>query len=106
MRYLISLRHIMLELSIIFGMKCDWCNSYTTTFEDNKGAIDSAKEPKYRPQTKHLSIKWYHFREYIKQDTSKIVYIERNEEKSDIMIKTLAKPQFGYLRKHILGWLI
>ena len=40
MRYLIPLRHIMLEVSSVFGMKCDSCNSYTTTFEDNKGAIE------------------------------------------------------------------
>ena len=28
----IPLRHIMLEVSSVFGMKCDSCNSYTTTF--------------------------------------------------------------------------
>ena len=39
LRYLIPLRHIMLEVSSLFGMKCGLCNSYTTTFEDNKGAI-------------------------------------------------------------------
>ena len=59
-------------------MKCDLCNSYTTTFEDNKGAIELEKEPKYRPLTKHLSIKWHHFRDNIKRGTSKIVYTETN----------------------------
>ena len=54
---LIPFIHIMLEVSSVFGMTCDWCNSYTTTFEDNKVAIDLAKEPKYRPRTKHLFIK-------------------------------------------------
>ena len=43
MRYLIALRHIMLEVSSILGMKCDACNSYNKTFEDNKGAIQLAK---------------------------------------------------------------
>ena len=66
----------MLEVSSIFGIKFDSCNSYTTTFEENKGSIELAEEPKYRPQTKHISIKWHHFREHIKQGTSKIVYIE------------------------------
>ena len=70
---LIPLRHIMLENSIVFGIKCDSCNSYTTNFEDNKGAIELAKEPKYRPRTKHISIKWDHFREHIKWGTSKRV---------------------------------
>ena len=50
MRHLIPLRHIMLEVSSAFGMKCDSCNSYTTTFEYNKVAIELEKEPKYRPQ--------------------------------------------------------
>ena len=103
MRDLIPLRHIMLEVSSVFGMKCDSCNSYTTTFEDNKGAIELAKEPKYRPQTKHLSIKWHHFREHTKQGTAEIFYIETNEQKAYIMTKPLAKPQFEYLRKHIMG---
>ena len=40
MRDLIPLRHIMLEVSSVFGMKCDSCNSYTTTFKENKGAIE------------------------------------------------------------------
>ena len=60
MKYLISLRHSMLELSKVFGMKCDSWSSYTITFEDNKGSIELAKEPKYRPWTKHISLKWHH----------------------------------------------
>ena len=39
MIYLIPLRNIMVEVSSVLGMKCDLCNSYTTTLEDNKGAI-------------------------------------------------------------------
>ena len=104
MRDLIPLRHIMLEVSSVFGMKCDQSNSFKTTFEDNTGEIEFAKEPKYRPQTKYLSIKWHHFREHIKRGTSKILYDETSEQKAYIMTKPLAKPQFEYLRKHIMEW--
>ena len=62
------------------------------------------KYPKYRPQTKHLSIKWNYFIDHIKQGTSNIFYVEKNEQQSDIMKKPLAKPQFEYLRKKIMGW--
>ena len=68
----------MLEVSSVFRMKCDSYDSYTTNFEENKGEIDISKEPKYRPITKHPSIKWHHFRDHIKQGTSKIFYIETN----------------------------
>ena len=40
MRDLIPLRHIMLEVSSVFGIRCDSCHSYTTTFEYKKGAIE------------------------------------------------------------------
>ena len=36
--------------------------------------------------------------------TSKIVYIETNEQQADIMAKSLAKQQFEYLHKYIMGW--
>ena len=104
MRDLIPLRQIMLDVASVFGMECNSYNSYTTTFEDNKGSIELAKEPKYRPRTKHLSIKWHHFREHIKQGTSKIVYIDKNEQQADIMTKSFPKPLFEYLCKQIMGW--
>ena len=40
MRFLIPLRHNMLEVSSVFGIKCDLCNSYTTKFEENKVNIN------------------------------------------------------------------
>ena len=94
----------MLEVSTVLVMKWYSCNSYPTTFHENKEAIELAKEPKYRPLKKHISIKWYFFREHNKLGTSKIVYIEINEQQADIMTKPLAKPQFDYLLKYIMGW--
>jgi hypothetical protein len=38
-----------------------------TVFEDNSGAIEIAKVPKMRPRTKHLNIKYHHFREEVKK---------------------------------------
>ena len=36
-------------------------------FEDNAGAIEIANVPKMRPRTKHLNIKYHHFREEVKK---------------------------------------
>ena len=57
MRYLIPLIQIMLDVSRVFGMKCDSCNSNTTTFKDNKVEIELEKELKDRPQTKQFPSK-------------------------------------------------
>jgi hypothetical protein len=34
-------------------------------FEDNVGAIEMARLPKMRPRTKHLNMKYHHFREAV-----------------------------------------
>jgi hypothetical protein len=36
-------------------------------FEDNSGALEMARTPKMRPRTKHLKIKYHHFREAVEQ---------------------------------------
>jgi hypothetical protein len=36
---------------------------YCKAFEDNSGALEMAKTPKMRPRTKHINIKYHHFRE-------------------------------------------
>ena len=46
-------------------------------FEDNAGAIEIANVPKLRPRTKHLNIKYHHFREEVKKRTI-IIYHTRN----------------------------
>ena len=48
----IILRHIMLEVSSVLGMKCNLCNSYTTTFEENKGTIRFCKRTKIQTSYK------------------------------------------------------
>jgi hypothetical protein len=34
-------------------------------FEENSGAFEMARSPKMRPRTKHLNIKYHHFREEV-----------------------------------------
>ena len=80
MTYLIPLRCIMLLVSSVLGIKCDSCNSYTTTYEENKGRIESAKDPNNSTWTKKI-IKWNHLREHIKQSTSKIVILKQMNNK-------------------------
>ncbi len=34
-------------------------------FEDNSGALEITKVPKMRPRTKHIKIKYHHFRDFV-----------------------------------------
>ena len=73
-------------------------------FEDNAGAIEIANVLKMRPRTKHLNIKYHHFREEVKKGTISI-YNTRNEEQiADIFTKTLPEQLFIKFREKMMGW--
>ncbi len=36
-------------------------------FKDNSGALELAMTPKMRPRTKHINVKFHHFRDYVKR---------------------------------------
>jgi hypothetical protein len=39
---------------------------FCKAFKDNSGALELAHLPKMRPQTKHINIKYHHFREHVR----------------------------------------
>ena len=104
MRDLLPLRTILSELSRILMFEITTPIAQSTVFEDNNGAIELAKEPKYRPRTKHIAIKYHHFRDNVQSGKVEIKPIDTKEQRADIMTKPLEKTQFEYLRKSINGW--
>ena len=54
-------------------------------FEDNAGAIEMANEDKFRPRTKHINVKYHHFRDYVEDGTIKIEYIASDDNPADIL---------------------
>ena len=74
-------------------------------FEDNAGAIEIAKEKKYRPRTKHLNVKLHHFRYYV--DVTREITIHKIDTKSqpaDMLTKPLPEPEFVAHRHTVMGW--
>ena len=73
-------------------------------FKDNNGAIELAKAPKIRPRTKHIALKYHHFREHVRKGLIKINPIDTLEQVADIFTKALPFPVFNYLSKKMMGW--
>ena len=74
-------------------------------FEDNNGAIKLAMAPKIRPCTKHVALKYHHFREHGRRGLIEINPIDTLEQVADIFTKALLLPIFNYLRKKMMGWI-
>ena len=75
-----------------------------TAYEDNKGAIELANAPKMGPRTKHINIKYHHFRDAVEKKTIEIEYVDTKEQLADIGTKPLEPKIFEKLRKLLIGW--
>ena len=49
---------------------------YCNAFEDNTGALELSKVPKMRPRTKHINIKYHHFRAHIQKGTITVQHVD------------------------------
>ena len=77
---------------------------YCGVYEENSGALEIAKEHKYRPRTKHLNIKLHHFRQYVNNNEIDMLPINTDDQPEDIFTKPLAEPLLIKHWKFITGW--
>ena len=104
MRDVIPLMTIIEELSEVLKIKKEKPKIFCTVFEDNNGALELAKTPRMRPRTKHISLKFHHFRQQVKDGKIKIEAIDTKVQIADIFTKPLPRLQLESLRKIFLGW--
>ncbi|KAI2493616.1 hypothetical protein MHU86_20940 [Fragilaria crotonensis] len=73
-------------------------------FEDNSGALTMAQVPKMRPRTKHLNVKYHHFRDHVARGEISLYPVTSANQEADIYTKPLPTTLFSRLRLAILGW--
>lgn len=77
---------------------------YCKLFEDNSAALEIARVPKMRPRTKHINIKYHHFRQHVKSGQIKILPIDTKDQIADIFTKPLPFHLFNKSRELLLKW--
>jgi len=77
---------------------------YCKLFEDNSAALEIARVSKMRPRTKHVNMKYHHFREYVKKGLIEILPISTDDQLADIGTKPLAFSKFNTFRELIMKW--
>ena len=73
-------------------------------FEDNSGALELARVPKLRSRTKHMNLKYHHFRSFVRKSLISIHHIGTLEQLADIMTKPLGEDDFKRHRFTLMGW--
>ena len=75
-----------------------------TAFEDNSGALELARTPRMRPRTKHINIKYHHFRQHVAAGLIKIEPINTLDQLADVFTKAVSRDLFFKFRGLIMGW--
>jgi hypothetical protein len=105
LREVIPLMHILheaVEHGVLQGMQRP--RIHCKVFEDNSGALELAKVPKMRPRTKHINIKYHHFREYVRLGLVSVHPVMSADQIADIFTKSLPTELHQKLRRLIVGW--
>ena len=103
MRDVIPLISLLRELQPILSFECKSPTVHCTIFEDNRGCIDLVTTPKIRPRTKHIALKYHHFRSYVLDRTISIKHVDTKLQIADIFTKALSDAQFIVLRTMLMG---
>ena len=104
MRDIISLMELLRELNANMNIPIQKPKVKCSVFEDNNGAIELTKVPKICPRTKHIGIKYHHFRKHVSNGNIKILPIDTLEQIADTFTKSLSRELFERLRKKLIGW--
>jgi hypothetical protein len=80
------------------------CRIHCRIFEDNEGAIEIAKVPKMRPRTKHLNIKYHHFREEVRKGNVSIYHVRTEDQMAEMLTKPLEEATFETHQRKMMGW--
>ena len=87
-----------------FGIRGTIPEVHCKVFEDNSGAIEIAKVPKMRPRTKHINVRYHHFRQHVEKGEVTIHAIKTEEQPADILNKPLSEVLLRKHRLFIQGW--
>jgi hypothetical protein len=103
-RDLIPMRALLNEFASVTKLIVGPTTTYSTIFEDNKGCVELTNAPRLRPRTRHIGIKYHHFRSHVARGEIKVQWIDTKHQLADIFTKPLPASAFKYLRNLLLGW--
>ena len=103
MREVIALMNLMKEVDTVFSLNGCKPKIHCKVFEDNESCFAMTKNKKFSPRTKHIAIKYHHFRSCIGTKVT-IHSINTKEQTAYIFTKPLEELPFLYLRNKLSGW--
>ena len=104
MRDVIPFVNVLTELQTFYSDELSKPQNLCKLFEDNNGVMMLATEQKYRPRTKHIALKYHHFRSFVKDKKVTMLPIDTKEQIADQLTKPLDFQTYVQLRYKLMGW--
>ena len=70
----------------------------TTLYEDNTGALELSKNPKFHNRTKHIDVAYHFTRERVASNELSVIHCSTDEMLADVMTKGLGRIKFEKFR--------
>jgi hypothetical protein len=105
LREVIPLMEITRELQSV-GFKFDATTPrlHCKVFEDNESCLAISTVHKSRTRTKHINVQYHHFRSYVQSGDISILPIDTEEQRADILTKSVPLATLLKHRATIQGW--
>jgi len=104
LREVIPLMTLMKELHGVFPIHINKPNFICKVHEDNQSYIKMAHSDKITPRTKHIALKYHHFKTHVKNKQIKVQYCRTEDQKAGLLTKPLADELFFKLRFMVSRW--
>ena len=104
LREVVPLMTLLEELGEIYPLYTAKPDFICTVWEDNQSCIAMTEAHKFTPRTKHIALKYHHFRYHVDSGKIKIIYKPSEKQIADILTKPVNDPQFYVLRYLLMGW--
>ena len=72
-------------------------------YGDNKGSLFTVANPDVSHRSKHLEVRYYKIREYVRDGLVDVKYVKTNQNVADFFTKGLEAPAFNAFRKVIMN---
>jgi KUP system potassium uptake protein len=109
LRETLPMTSLMKEINVIFPLYLPSPRFVIKVREDNQSCIAMAQNPKLSSRTKHIAIKYHHFRKHVITQSNPngfldIDYCSTDDQIADIFTKPVRDDIFMRLRQMLLGW--
>ena len=105
LREVILFMYLLQELSEVIELHLLTPKMKCKIFEDNESCIVMARSNIFSPRTKHIALKYHHFRRFVEEKILSIEHIQTNEQTANILTKPIDDSTiFGYLIWKLFRW--